>query len=101
MAAQSRLHWNPEAPVEHFVPMEHFPAGLEFPADLRRRIRYDPIRRRLVFIGFMSKTEFDRLCKLSDDWSYRRPLEDLFRLCTPDEERSGIFSRVRTALGIL
>ena len=24
----------------------------------------------------MSKAEFDRLCQLSDDWSYRRPLEE-------------------------
>jgi len=81
--------------------MERLPAGIEFPADLRLRIRYDPIRRRLVFIGFMSKCEFDRLCRLSDDWSYRRPLEDLFRLCTPEDPPSGVFHRVRAALGIL
>ena len=35
----------------------------------------------------MSKAEFDRLCQLSGDWGYRRPLEDLFRLCTPEAER--------------
>jgi hypothetical protein len=87
--------------VENSVPMPRFPSGIEFPADLKRRIRYDPIRRRLVFIGFMSKSEFDRLCQLSDDWSYRRPLEDLFRLCTPEEPPSGLFRLVRTALGIL
>jgi hypothetical protein len=90
-----------EGPVEHSVPMERFPNGIEFPADLKKRIRYDPIRRRLVFIGFMSKSEFDRLCQLSDDWSFRRPLEDLFRLCTPEEPRSGVFNRVRSALGLL
>ena len=89
--------------MEHSVPVERFPAGIEFPADLKMRIRYDPIRRRLVFLGFMSKSEFDRLCQLSDDWSYRRPLEDLFRLCTLEEEepRSGFFRRVRSVLGLL
>jgi len=81
--------------------MERFPAGLEFPADLRVRMRYDSIRRRLVFIGFMSKSDFDRLCSLSDDWGYRRSLEDLFRLSTPEEAPSGIFNRVLSVLGVL
>jgi hypothetical protein len=88
--------------VEHSVPVERFPTGIEFPADLKLRIRYDPIRRRLVHIGFMSKTEFDRLLLLSDDWGYRRALEELFRLCTLDEEpRSGVFRKVRSVLGLL
>ena len=72
--------------MDHFVPMERLPAGLEFPPDLRQRIHHDAERRRLVYRGFMSKIEFDRLCQLSDDWSYRRSLEDLFRLCTPEDE---------------
>ena len=67
---------------------------------MTHRIAFDASRHRLVFRGFMSKTEFDRLCLLSDDWGYRRPLEDLFRLCTPDPgQRSGLFRRVLTALG--
>jgi hypothetical protein len=65
------------------------------------RIRYDPIRRRLVFLGFMSKSEFDRLNRVSDDWEYRRKLEDLFRLCIPEEPRSGVFTRVKSVLGLL
>jgi hypothetical protein len=81
--------------------MERFPQGLEFPADLKMRIRYDPIRKRLVFLGFMSKSEFDRLCRLSDDWGFRRPLEDLFRQCTPEEAPSGVFHRVLSVLGML
>lgn len=85
--------------MDHFVTMNRCPEGLEFPADLRTRIWYDPVKRRLVFRGFMSKSEFDRLCLLSEDWNYRRPLEDLFRLCTPEEPRSGVF-RVLTALGL-
>lgn len=87
--------------MEHSVQVERFPVGIEFPADLKMRIRYDPIRRRLVFQGFMSKNEFDRLCQLSGDWSYRRPLEQLFQLCTLEEEpRSNLFSRVRAVFGL-
>ena len=88
--------------MEHSVQVDRFPVGIEFPADLKMRIRYDPIRRRLVFLGFMSKNEFDRLCRLSDDWSYRRPLEQLFQLCTLDQEepRSDFFGRLRSALGL-
>jgi hypothetical protein len=48
----------------------------------------------------MSKSEFDRLCLLSDDWGYRRPLEDLFRLCTPEAPRKGVFGRVLSVLGV-
>lgn len=72
--------------MDHFVTMERLPAGLQFPPDLRDRIHFEPDRRRLVFRGFMSKVEFDRLCQLSDDWPYRRALEDLFRLCTPEDK---------------
>jgi hypothetical protein len=85
--------------VEHAIPMERCPEGLKFPADLAERIWYDPTRRRLVHRGFMSKSDFDRLCRLSDDWGYRRALEDLFRLCTPDEPRTWPFARVLSVLG--
>ena len=86
--------------MEHSIALAQFPTGIDFPADLKLRIRYDPIRRRLVFLGFMSKSEFDRLQRLSDDWGYRRALEDLFRLCTFSEPRSGVFGRVLAALGM-
>jgi len=72
--------------LDHFVTMDRLPVGLEFPPTLKDRIWFDAAKRRLVFRGFMSKAEFDRLNRLSDDWGYRRPLEDLFRLCTPEEE---------------
>ena len=71
--------------MDHFVTLGRFPEGLRFPAEFDGRIDYDSARRRLVFRGFMSKAEFDRLCDLSDDWGYRRQLEELFRQCTPDE----------------
>jgi hypothetical protein len=88
-----------EDPVEHFVPLNHLPDGLQFPTDLSPRVQFDASRHRLVFRGFMSKAEFDRLCLLSEDWSYRRSLEELFRRCTAEPESpSGIFRRVLTAL---
>ncbi len=36
----------------------------------------------------MSKTDFDRICTLTKDWSFRRKLEELFRVCVYDEEPS-------------
>ena len=87
--------------MERFVPVQRWPEGLDFPEDLKDRISYDPARGRLVHRGFMSKTEFDRLCGVSDDWAYRRPLEELFRVCTLEESPSGLFSRVLSVLGML
>lgn len=80
--------------MEHSVTMRRRPEGWLFPEDLSGKIRYDEAKQRLCYNGFMSKSEFDRLCLLSDDWSYRRPLEDLFRLCTPDSARPRFLSRV-------
>jgi hypothetical protein len=47
--------------VDHFVTMNRLPDGLEFPPALKNRIWFDAAKRRLVFRGFMSKAEFDRL----------------------------------------
>ena len=71
--------------MDHFVKMDRLPDGLEFPPELKDRIHFDPIARRLTFRGYMSKTDFDRLGQISSDWSFRRRLEDLFRLSIPDE----------------
>ena len=71
--------------MEHFVKMDRLPDGLEFPPELKDRIHFDPIARRLTFRGYMSKTDFDRLSQISTDWSFRRSLEELFRLSIPDE----------------
>ena len=84
--------------MDHFVTVDRLPSGLQFPPDLSDRIRYDAERRRLSFHGFMSKAEFDRLCSLSDDWSYRRPLEDLFRQCMPESPRPTGLRRLVAAL---
>ena len=42
------------------------PDGLEFPPDLKDRIHFDPDARKLIFHGYMSKTDFDRLCQLTN-----------------------------------
>lgn len=72
--------------VQHATRLERRPPGLEFPPSLADRMSYDEATHRLVFRGFMSKADFDRLLQLSDDWSYRRALEDLFREATPESE---------------
>ena len=71
--------------MDHFVKMDRLPEGLEFPLELKDRIHFDPIARRLIFRGYMSKTDFDRVSQLSTDWNFRRSLEELFRLSIPEE----------------
>ena len=71
--------------MDHFVTLERLPEELEFPADLKDRIRLDAQSKRLYFRGYMSKTDFDRICMLTKDWSFRRKVEDLFRVCIDDE----------------
>ena len=89
-----------EGLVDHFVTLEKLPQDLTFPADLADRIRIDPETRRLYFRGYMSKADFDRLCQLTRDWSFRRKLEELFQISIDEEQpRSkglhGLFSIFR------
>lgn len=70
--------------MDHSVRIEALPDGLTFPSEFRDRIHFDPSSRRLIYRGFMSKEDFDRLAGLSENWSYRRSLEDLFRQCLPE-----------------
>jgi hypothetical protein len=72
--------------VDHFVKLDRLPEGVVFPPPLCDRIHFDPIARKLTFHGYMSKTDFDRLCQLSNDWAFRRTLEELFRLSIPEEK---------------
>jgi hypothetical protein len=72
--------------MDPFVRLDRLPDGLEFPADLLDRLAYDEGRKQLSFRGFMSKADFDRLSRLSEDWSYRRALEELLRLCPLEPE---------------
>jgi hypothetical protein len=89
-----------EVPVEHFVAMPVLPPGLKFPRDFADRIRHDPASGRLIFRGFMSKADFDRLCFISDDWAFRRSLEELFRLCTPEEGKRPLLERLTRIFGL-
>lgn len=66
--------------MNHVVKMERLPEGLRFPDDLHEKVEFDAAKKRLIWHGFMSKREFDRLFALSEDWSYRRQVEELFRL---------------------
>jgi hypothetical protein len=81
--------------MDHFVKVDKLPDGYQFPSDLQDRIRFDPEGHRLVFRGYMSKGDFDRLSQLTRDWGFRRSLEDLFRQCIPEPdpepEGSGLF----------
>jgi hypothetical protein len=72
--------------VDHFVKLDKLPDDFEVPAPMRDRLQFDAAARKLIFHGYMSKTDFDRLSQLTKDWAFRRTLEELFRLCTPDEE---------------
>ena len=87
--------------LDHFVTIDRPPAGLAVPPEWADRFSYDPERRALSFRGFMCKAEFDRLSRLSDDWAYRRALEDLFRLCTLEDDRPEGTSRLASALARL
>jgi hypothetical protein len=75
-----------EGHVDHFVKLDKLPDGFEFPPPLADRIHFDAEARKLVFRGYMSKAEFDRLSALTNDWKFRRTLEELFRLCIPEQE---------------
>jgi hypothetical protein len=71
--------------MDHFVKCDKLPEGVEFPAALKDRIYFDSAARKLVFRGYMSKTDFDRLCQLSSDWNFRRTMEELFRISIPED----------------
>jgi hypothetical protein len=89
MRREARVGVSPmmEDPVDHFVKLDRLPDGFEFPPQLSDRIHFDPVARKLVFHGYMSKTDFDRMCQLTNDWAFRRTLEELFRLCVPEDPK--------------
>ena len=64
------------------VQLRELPDGFQFPDELQDRISFDPEKHQLVFDGFMSKKDFDRLVQLHNDISYQRALEELFQTCT-------------------
>ncbi|MDG3002503.1 hypothetical protein [Paludisphaera mucosa] len=86
--------------MDRFVALERLPDGFAVPAEYADRLSFDPAARRLRFRGYMSKTDFDRLCGLTSDWAFRRKLEELFRLCDynggpASAGRGGLFASLR------
>jgi hypothetical protein len=73
----------------HHIPLSELPADMQLPGELKERFWFDAEHKRLCFNGFMSKSVYDRLKVLSRDELYQRALEDLFRICVPDDEPSG------------
>ena len=76
--------------MDHFVTIDRFPDGLQFPPDLGDRIQcYDVLRPSRLLHPRVQREQGQSstrlLGPLSEDWGYRRSLEDLFRLCVPDD----------------
>ena len=72
--------------MDHFVKLDRLPDGYEVPRDLRDKFQFDAAGQKLVFRGYMSKTEFDRICEPTRDWGFRRKVEELFRMSVVDAE---------------
>ncbi len=72
--------------MEHVIPLDELPKGFKIPRDLSDRLRFDQESHRLVHLGFMSKADFDRLAAQTNDWAFRRKLDELFRLCSEEDE---------------
>ena len=70
--------------MDHFVELDRLPDGVEFPPQMKNRIYFDAQAHKLVFQGHMSEADFDRVSAISNDWTLRRTLEELFRLCVPE-----------------
>lgn len=83
-----------------YVALSVPPADFQVPDDLKERFWYDRRRQRLCFDGFMSKSTYDQLLKLSRDVQYRRALEALFRSSIP-EDNVGSFQRRKAAIAFI
>jgi hypothetical protein len=70
--------------VDHFVKLERLPEDFVVPPEFQNRLEFDAEAHRLIFHGYMSKSEFDQISSLTRDWPFRRTLEQLFCLCTPE-----------------
>lgn len=72
--------------MDHFVRLDRLPDGYEIPRSLEDKLQFDAEAHRLVFRGYMSKTEFDRICEPTRDWGFRRSVEELFLKSVKDAE---------------
>jgi hypothetical protein len=87
--------------MEHAVKVGSIPTNIQFPVNLGDRIRFEPSRQKLVFRGFMSKSEYDQLMRLSQDAQYQSAVSELFQLSTDtDSPQLRQFGRVLTILTI-
>jgi hypothetical protein len=75
-----------EDPLDHFVKLDRLPEDLKLPPQFQNRLEFDSSAQKLIFHGYMSKSEFDQISSLTTDWRFRRTLEELFRQCTPDDK---------------
>lgn len=75
--------------MDHFVKLERLPDGYQIPGSVEEKLHFDAEGRRLVFRGYMSKTEFDRICEPTRDWGFRRSVEELFMKSVVDAEPAG------------
>jgi hypothetical protein len=85
--------------MDHSAMLQTLPETIAFPTALKERIRYEPARKRLVFSGFMTKSEYDQLTRLHNDVGYQRAVERLFQLSA--EQDSPQFRRVLRVLAVL
>ncbi len=75
--------------MDHFVKLDRLPEGYEIPRSVGEKLRFDAEAHRLVFRGYMSKTEFDRICEPTRDWGFRRSVEELFMKSIADAQPAG------------
>jgi hypothetical protein len=85
--------------MDHSATLHDLPETFQFPPELRERIRFDTRRKRLVFSGFMTKSEYDQLFQLHGEVGYQRAIERLFQLSS--EQEIPQFRRVLRVLGVL
>jgi hypothetical protein len=90
-----------EKPMDNTVSMPALPEDLELPTDLQGKIYFDSRQQKLICRGFMCKTEYDRLLRLSEDCQYQRALVTLFQNSTVTHcRRMRQLGRILSALTI-
>ena len=68
--------------MEQAVKVGSIPANIQFPDNLRGRIRFEESHHRLIFRGFMCKSDYDQLMRLSQDANYQNAVSHLFQIST-------------------
>lgn len=63
---------------ETSVKLKNLPVGVSFPTYQNEKVRHDTLSERLIFRGVMSLEERDQLLELSQDYSYKSAIKELF-----------------------